>query len=296
MSTMTRPLPSRTAGNGAATPRQRPRLGRLGESANAPPRIVLNCVEGFGKTTTGAFAPNPAILMSRGESGYATLRKAGLVPDCDCVELAAWDDVLAQVDDLADPADPHGAVVLDALGGFERLCHEYVCRRDFGGNWGETGFSSFQRGPEVAVPEWLQLLQRLDKVRAVKGIPVLILSHSKVKSFKNPLGPDFDRYIADCHEKTWGVTHKWADAVLFGTYITVTQEDRKTKRTKGIGGTERIIHTERSDGFDAKNRYGMPPSLAVPNDPSAMWATVYGATQPQAAGKPPAPAADDIPD
>lgn len=276
ISTRTAP-PRAPSSNGAATTGVRPKLGRITDATLAPPRIVLNAVEGFGKTTLGAGAPNPAILMSRGETGYITLQKKGLVPDVDCVELTKWADVLATIDELALDIAGHGAVVLDALGGFERLCHEFVCARDFGGDWGEKGFGSFQKGYDVSVTEWLNLLVRLDRIRAQHNVPIVLLSHSKVKQFKNPLGSDFDRYIADCHEKTWGVTHKWADTVLFGTFVTVALEDKKTKRMKGMGGDERIIYTTRRDAYDAKNRYALPSEIQISPEPAAMWPTVWNA-------------------
>lgn len=253
----------------------RPKLGRLPQNEKIAPRIVLNAVEGWGKSTFGGYAPNPAYLMSRGESGYVTLRQHGLAPDVDQVELMSWVDLLAQVDEL-DTTD-HGAVILDAMGGFERLCHEHVCARDFGGDWGDKGFGSFQKGYDVSVSEWLILLQRLDRLRAKRNIPIIILSHSKVRPFKNPMGSDFDRYIADCHEKTWGVTHKWADCVLFGTFVTVAVEDKKTKRNKGIGGVDRIVYTERRDAYDAKNRFGMPPQIDIPADHTQVYSTIMSA-------------------
>lgn len=252
-----------------------PKLAKA-SAKKPPPRIIINAVEGFGKTTLGAYAPKPAILMARGETGFTTLRGEGLVPDADCVELATWQETLGVIDGLiADPAG-HETVVLDALGGVERLCHEFVCKRDFSGDWGEKGFSCYQRGPDVSVAEWLLLLQRLDRLRD-RGVITVILSHCKVRTFKNPMGPDYDRYTSDCHEKTWSVSHKWADAVLFGTFVTVTQDDRKTKRTKGIGGTERIFYTQRTDAYDAKSRYAMPPQFDVPNDPTAVWSTLWNA-------------------
>lgn len=256
-------------------PIQRPRLARIPDAQPTAPRIILNAVEGWGKTTYGAYAPNPAILMARGETGYETLRKAGRVPDCDCVELSKWTDVLTQIDDLR--TSKHGAVILDALGGFERLCHEHMCFRDFGGDWGERGFASYQKGFDVSVAEWLSLLAKLDRVRADRGIPIVLLSHAKVVKFDNPMGSNFDRYVADCHAKTWGVTHKWADAVLFGTYVAVTVEDKKTKKTKGIGGDERVLFATRRDAYDAKNRYGLDPQMNVPEDPSATWGLVWDA-------------------
>lgn len=280
--------PRASASNGAAV---RPKLGRVASGAFPAPRIILNAVEGFGKTTCGAYAPNPAIIMSRGETGYVTLKAAGRVPDADCVELSAWKDVLATIDDLIADAGGHGSVVLDALGGFERLCHEFVCARDFDNDWGDKGFTSYARGYDVAIPEWLQLLTRLDRVRAVHNIPIILLSHAKIKPFKNPTGPDFDRYVADCHEKTWGVTHKWADAALFGTYVTVALEDKKNKRMKGVGGTERILYTERRDAWDSKNRYGMPSQLDIPDDPAKVWSTVWDAIQGKSATTDDAPPA-----
>jgi hypothetical protein len=98
-----------------------------------------------------------------------------------------------------------------------------------------------------------------------------------VRPFRNPLGSDFDRYTSDCHEKTWSVTHKWADAVLFGTFVAVTQEDKKTRRIKGIGGTERRLYTQRTDGYDAKNRYNMLPEIDMPEEPATMWDTLWAA-------------------
>lgn len=262
--------PPRAANNGAV----RPKLGRLSHDVPSSPRIVLNAVEGWGKTTCGAGAPRPAILMSRGETGYVTLRQHNRVPDAQCVELERWPDVLATIDDIA-ASDETGSIVIDALGGMERLCHEHVCARDFNNDWGERGFGAFQKGYDVSVAEWLQLLVRLDRVRTTRHIPIIILSHSKIRPFKNPLGSDFDRYIADCHEKTWSVTHKWADAVFFGTFVTVAVEDKKSKRTKGLGGDERVLYTTRRDAYDAKNRYGMPAQINMPDDPAAMWSTVW---------------------
>jgi hypothetical protein len=237
------------------------------------PALVLNAVEGFGKTTTGAQAPTPIILMARGEAGFRTLRQRSLVPDVDAVECNTWQETLDTVSALEQ--SQHQTIVLDALGGFERLCHEHVCTTQFGGDWGEKGFGGFQRGYEMSVAQWLQLLQRLDLVRKARPCNILMLSHAKVTNFKNPLGPDFDRYAADCHHKTWASTSRWADAVLFGTFVTVVS-DKKGSRAKGIGGSERVIYTNRTDGYDAKNRYGMPETLAI-GGPETMWTTIWGA-------------------
>lgn len=236
-------------------------------------RIVLNAVEGFGKSTCGAYAPNPVILMARGETGYLTLLAAKRVPEVPRVMIDRWPDLLARVRWLVD--QPYQTVVLDALGGFERLCHEFVCERDFDGVWGEKGFTGWQRGYEISVPEWIILLEALDRLHAANKT-VLILSHSRIGPFKNPMGPDFDRYVADCHHKTWGPTAKWADDILFGKFMEVTEEKKKG-RIKGVGGQDRVLYTERHDAYDAKTRSGLPEAIWLPNDPTQSWATIEAA-------------------
>lgn len=243
------------------------------EIKQVTPRIVIDAVEGFGKTTIGAYAPEPLILMSRGETGYDTLLASGLVPQVPAEEITDWADLLGWVEALANDAQGRKTLVLDTLGGFERLCHEHVCRRDFGGDWTDKGFANYQKGYELSVTDWLGLLSRLDRIRAI-GVTILWVAHARVQTFKNPLGPDFDRYVCDCHSKTWSATHKWADAVLFGNFLTVIDNEQKAaKRGKGkaVGGTDRVLYTERRDAYDAKNRFGMPTEIWLEDGPSASW-------------------------
>lgn len=239
---------------------------------------MFNAVEGWGKTTLGAHAPNSRMLMTRGEDGYLTLLGAGRVPAIPAAMVESWGELLATLDSLK--ADPQGCKLLtiDGLGGCERMNHEHTCQQDFDGKWGEKGFMSYHKGYAQSVTYWLGFLQRLDRLRELHGISILMLSHSMVRKFKNPDGSDFDRYESDVHATTWAATKKWADAVLFGDYQTVLDKGSKGKdRPKGIGGTQRMVHTQHSDARDCKNRYGMEPVFEVPNDPTQSWPTVRAA-------------------
>ncbi len=243
------------------------------------PRIVLNAVEGWGKTTAGAYAPDPVILMASGETGYTTLYGAGLVPRVPVIQCDSWSDTISAVRSLCDDPQNRKTIILDALIGFEQHCHQFVCDRDFGGNWGgesDKGFVSWAKGYDIAAKEWLVLLAVLDRIRAKHKVVIVMLSHSIIRPFKNPMGDDFDRYVADCHHKTWGNTHKWADVVLFGTFVTVVKDASKGKG-KAVGTNDRVIYTERRDAFDAKNRLAMPESLDIPNDRTKVWSTIWNA-------------------
>ncbi len=244
-------------------------------------RVIVNGVEGWGKTSLASNAPGAVIIQARGETGYQTLVGMGRVPAIPSTVAESWDGLLSLLDQvIAEPGNMK-TLVLDALGGFERLCHEHVCARDFKGDWGDKGFGSFHKGYDLSVTDWLGLLNRLDRIRE-KGVAIFLLSHVQVKSFKNPTGGDFDRYEAACHQKTWGVTHKWADAVLFCTFRTITE--KKDGKTKGIGGTDRIVYTERRDAFDAKNRHGMPEEIEIPGDPAQAYQLVASFLTPSQKG------------
>lgn len=246
----------------------------MASPVSEPWRMVFTAVEGFGKTTIGANCPGAAMLMARGETGYRTLLAHGLVPAIPTVELDSWQHTLDTVADLTADAQGIKTIVFDALSGFERQCNLAVCDRDFKGDFGDKGFSSFQRGYDIAAMEWHKLLAALDTLRLKQGVNVMILGHIQIKPFKNPDGADFDRFVPDVHHKLWSPTFKWADAVLFGRYLTVIDKEQKGKG-KGIGGTERVVYTQRRDAFDAKNRFAMPEAIDIPNDPSLMFSTIF---------------------
>lgn len=235
-----------------------------------PPRIILNAVEGFGKTTFASYAPNPALIMSSGETGYLTLVGVDLVPSIDCVESESWQETLDLVDQVA-VNDDYETIVLDALGGFERQAHDMILKRDFSGN--TKKFNHYHKGQELAVNDWLKLLKRLEQSNKT----VVILSHSIIKTFSDPLGADFDRYRVDCHKYTWSVTHKWCDAVLFGVFRSIVDESASNKKGKGkgIGGQDRVIYTEHHDAYDAKNRFSMPAEIELTDEPSEMFSAVW---------------------
>lgn len=271
--TMTRPnVPARQT---AMVPTASPATLAVPEKRFSAPRILLYAVEGWGKTTAGAFAPKAAILMARGENGYQTLLGMGSVPECPAATINTWPELLATLDSfLQADSLPFKTLALDAMNGFERLCHEHVCLTEFGGDWGDKGFMSFHKGFGIAVSHWLQFLNRLEQLNQ-QGIMIMCLDHVQVKTHQNPMGPDFDRYQAACHPKTMDATAKWADAILFGNHVTIVDTEKGKKKGKGIGDGQRVIYTTQCDAFQAKNRYNMPSCFEIPADHTQVWSTIW---------------------
>jgi hypothetical protein len=233
-------------------------------------------VPGVGKTSMAANAKEPVFLTDPSEDGITTLKNFGRVPSAiPQITAHSWADVLGTIDSLATEEHPHKTLVMDAMGGFERLCHEEVCTRDFRGEWGDKGFASYHKGYQVALADWRLLLNALDRVRD-KGMQVILLAHSSVKNFKNPEGDDYDRYIPDVHQSTWQLTHKWADLVGFMQYVTVVDD-----KGKASGGQDRIMLTEYHPAYDAKNRFGLPAEIEMGDSGKAAWTNLATAMMAQ---------------
>lgn len=241
-----------------------------------PTRVVLHGVEGIGKTSWAASAPSPYVLMARGETGLETLIDAGRVNETPhAPELQSWEEVYDLLNDLRSSSHKYRTLILDALNGFERLCHEHVCRTQFNNEWGKNGFLSYMQGYDVALTPWREFLTTLDALRSERKMAIIGLCHTKVTTFRNPEGADFDRYQPDMHHKTWSLTHRWSDIVLFANYYTVVAEVTAPKsgasKGKGRGGTDRVLYTERTAAYDAKNRHGLPSEISMGNSATEAW-------------------------
>jgi hypothetical protein len=251
-------------------------------SRRLPNRMVLHAKQKWGKTSFAACSPSPIFLMTRGEDGLETLIASGQLPDVPHFQDQAqdWNDVLLALDDLIVKDHPHKTFVLDTLNGALRLRDEHVCRRDYDNDWHK--FDHYAKGTRIeGVKEASELTQRLDRLRE-KGMAVILLCHSQVKTFKNPEGSDYDRWEPVMDKDTWAHFDRWADLILFGNFETFTDKidpkkaDTQTK-AKARGGEARILMTERTAAYDAGNRHGLPREIECGNSPQEAWAAILAA-------------------
>lgn len=225
-------------------------------------RFLLYGVEGVGKSTLAAATPSPIFLGA--EDGTAHL---------DVVRLPSpqsWLDIKAGVELLIREPHDYRTLVLDTVDWAEPLLWAFICQRDKKSDIEDYGFG---KGYTAALDEWRVLLASLERLRESRKMNVLLLGHCHAKPFKNPLGEDFDRYELKLHIKAGGLLKEWSDAVLFANHETYAKKDERTKKVKGISTGARWLYTERTAGYDAKNRFGFPEMLPL------SWPDVEAAMQ-----------------
>lgn len=242
-----------------------------------PMRVLLYGTEGVGKSTFASAAPKPIYIGT--EDGTAQLDVARFA------EPETWADVLQAVAQLTSDSHDYQTLAIDTLDWIEPLAWDAVCKASGKQSIEDLGYG---KGYVAALDLWRELLARLDELREKRGMHVVLLAHSWIKTFRNPESDDFDRYELKLHAKSAGLIKEWCDAVLFAAYETLTAKDGT--RVRGIDTGARIAHTERRAAFDAKNRYGLPASLPLewaafaeaveagaPADPAALAARIEAA-------------------
>lgn len=211
--TMTAPNGQRPAANGrpqAAPAASRMTLGAITRGRVAAPlRVLCYGPEGVGKSTLGADSPSPIFLGA--EDGTAHLDVARLP------QPETWRDVLEAVALLTREPHEFKTLVIDSLDWVEPLIHRFVCDEAKVKTMEDVSYGKLYI---AAVEQWRLLISALDTLRRVKRMHVVMVAHALVKSFKNPEGPDYERYQLKVHEKSAALLKEWVDELLFARFET----------------------------------------------------------------------------
>lgn len=267
------PFPHRTAPQ-PPPPRQRTMtLDRVTSGKiEAQPRVLIFGVPGIGKTSFAAAAPDPIFLPT--EDGTAQLDVKRFP------RPRTHQDVLDAIAELTDADHAFKTLVIDTIDNLEPLLWDYICKRDGKPDIEAYGFSKGQK--TVAPAEWRVLLARLENMCTKRGMGVVFIGQETVKTFKNPeIGGDYERYELALDPKAGGILRQWCDAVLFAQYETFTDEDKRTKRVRGVGSGARLLHTQRTAAYDAKNRYELPARMPLDYSVFAEAVAAHAVAAPQ---------------
>jgi len=242
-------------------------LADIKQNTIGPPRIVIYGVHGIGKTALAACAPNTIFIPV--EEGLGKF-KLNCFP-----KLESYKQALETLDALIREANPYDWVVIDGLDELEAFWQADVARRAGKPSVAEIGYSKgYDRSAELLRDE---VLKRLDILRSV-GKAIILIGHAVVEKFDDPERDAYDRYQPQLHKKALPVIANWADAILFLNYKVTSVDKGSSDRKRGVGSGQRVIYTTERPSFKAKNRYGLPHEIAIPDgDPCAAWQVIEGA-------------------
>lgn len=216
-----------------------------------PHLIIVFGVDGVGKTTFASQAPDPIFLGK--EQGTDQL-DVNRFP-----EPKTWSEVLQAIDELTTMSHQYKTLVIDSLDWIEPLLFKHICEEDEVKSI-ELAGGGYGKGYVVAVEKWHEFIDKVNKLRDVKKMHVIMIAHSEIITFNDPDSQmAYERYQMKLHKRANPVLREWVDAVLFANYKTFTKKDGT--RTKALGDGARVMYTERRPGYEGKNRYGLPPVM-----------------------------------
>lgn len=232
-----------------------------GIQEQAAQRVVLYGVEGVGKTTLASEFPDPLFIDTEGSTRH--LDVARLDPP------SSWSMLMEQIRQVRSER-PCSTLVIDTIDWAERLCIDHIIAQaesatvrsieDFG--WG-AGYTKL-------VEEFGRFLDLLSSV-ARAGVNVVLVAHADVRRFDTPEeAVSYDRWELKLsksgQKKVSPLVKEWADAVLFLNFETIVEtvaSGPKQVKGKARGGTKRVMHTQHSACWDAKNRWGLAERLPL---------------------------------
>jgi len=168
-----------------------------------------------------------------------------------------WADLEGAIHDLVRDQQSYKTVVIDSVDWAERMLVDQVK-----GNKRSIEDIPFGKGYVMVAEAMGRILSLLDQLIAL-GVNVVLVGHTTVKRCNPPdLDEGYDRFELKLTKQSGPLVKEWADCILFANYRTKLVEGTDG-RTRAKGGTERVLHAERTAAWDAKNRYGLPAELPM---------------------------------
>lgn len=230
----------------------------------APPRILIYGVQGIGKSTMLAQAPNPIMIQTEDGEGVIDIPR---FPLC-----KSFDDVMDAIGVLAESDHDYKTAGFDSLDWMEPLVWAKVVADNptSSKNGGAaTGIESYGygKGFAMALDYWREYIEGLNYLRNERGMMIIQTAHSKITRFESPDSDAYDKYELKLQHSAKtsasALLQEHSDMVLFANYkVGLTQEKKGDKvRNRAIGSGVRYLYTQERPAYAAKNRYELPESI-----------------------------------
>lgn len=262
--------------NGALAKALPSRIGQVRRGKLAlPPRVLVYGPEGVGKSSVAADA-NALFADIEGGSGELDVARYPFNPgELDESKPRNYDQLVDMADDLiAHPDHGYTALALDTADALEALIHQYLCKKHKVDSIEKVG-GGFGKGYRAAVEELRRFLSKLDLIRA-QGIAIILIAHSVTSTFKNPEGPDFDRFqlkVYDGKQASFaGQLKEWCEILAFVRFEGGAKKDEDEKRARGWMSGRRMVQLAREAAWDAKWRLTVPMEMEFELDAVHPWA------------------------
>jgi len=203
-------------------------------------RIILYGGEGVGKST---FAARLGAGIMDIEGGLARIDAVGTPVIRDYDMLVEWFSKFSQ------NLSKGETLAIDTIDWLDRIFSAKVGQERGVALAEDLGYG---KGPVYVAQKWVKFCAALDTL-IERGVNVLMLAHSEVKTFSPPDSEAYDRYQPKLHSKSLDFLKQWSDATLFwGSVATLKRGEHE--KTRAVGSVESLIEVGSKATHVGKNR------------------------------------------
>ena len=217
--------------------------------------MIVYGSHGVGKSSFATQADKPVFIQTEEGLDALTVTRFPLA--------TSYSDVMEALECLCKDKHDYATVVIDSIDWLEKLIFKQVAANHKVNSIDEIGFG---KGFGFAVDLWHFVLAKLDELRNAKNMGVILLAHSQVKRFDDPLTDSYDRYMLDMHKGGASLLSEWCDLLMFCNYrVSTVKSDVgfNQKKTRAVGVGERFLHTQERPGWVAKSRWPIKETMSL---------------------------------
>lgn len=237
---------------------------------NSPLRLVIYGLPGIGKSTLASGMPDPIFFNT--EEGTDQLNVSRTQ------RLKTLEQFYNAVDHILS-IDEYKTVVVDTITAVEQLVRNDIVKeynRKTQAEIKSIGEIPYGKGATLLRDEWPEVMASIEALYD-SGRNVCLIGHAHVYRFADPERDAYDRYQLAMESVCAYMTCQRATDVFFINYDTTTKQVGKGFATREVAaaGTKRVLHTEHSAAFDAKNRHNLPARIILPKENA--WQAIHTA-------------------
>ncbi|MEM1346528.1 MAG: ATP-binding protein, partial [Pseudomonadota bacterium] len=224
--------------------------------ADKPPRLLIYGVPKIGKTSFAAEFPAPIFIQTEEGAGDLDVTTFSEQP------LGSFDEVCQAIEALYTGEHGFETVVLDSLDWLEPLVWRETCAQN---KWASIEAPGYGRGYVEADKHWRFVLDGLNALRE-RGMSVVLIAHSMVKTHQDPTTEAYDRYEIKLHKRASAMVVETVDVIGFLNYsVAAAKEEQGANkgRVRGTGSGQRVLFLDERPAFIAGSRFETPSQLPL---------------------------------
>jgi hypothetical protein len=214
-------------------------------------RLMVHGFAGCGKSTFAAGAPNPLFIDAEKRTGHLDVAR---------IEPATWPEVLAIMGEVIQ-TKPCQTLVFDTLDYMEAMVWEYLCKRE-GASSIEKVAGGWGKGYNVARDEFQTFMMGVDKLTSM-GINCIMLAHSELRTYKNPVGDDYEQYAIKLHKAAKAMITSKVDVVGFACFEDFAKSKDGKSKAKASTTGDRVLKFEHHPAWESKAGIPLPDQCGL---------------------------------